>query len=151
MRLKALIVALSAAAAVPAFAQAVGTVTNVTGVATVTTGSSGAAIVSGAPIVNGARVITTSTGTVTLRMNNGCTVTVPGGHAVTVQSNLTCEQLQARIQPVTTTVTTATTTSTVPVGMGFSAPPAAVGVFALGALLFIADSERDNDRPISGR
>jgi hypothetical protein len=148
MRHQAVILALSVVAASPVFAQAVGTVANVTGVATVTTGSSGAAVVAGAPILNGSRVLTTSTGTVTLRMNNGCLVTVPASHAVTVQSSLTCEQLQARIQPVG-----ASATSAMGANERFSAPSAPVAIWAAGALLFIIDAERghDNDEPLSAR
>ena len=151
MRVKALILALFAAAAAPVFAQAVGTVANVSGAATVITGSSGAPAVPGAPVMNGARVITTSTGTVTLRMNNGCTIVVPAGHAVTVQSNLTCDQLMARIQPVT--VTTTSTVSTVPVGMGFSSSNVGPGILALGAIagIIVDVNAHDDDQPISGR
>lgn len=150
MKLKNLLLVLSAFAAAPAFAQTIGTVTTVNGVATVTTGTTGTAVVVGAPIVNGSRVITTSTGSVTLRLNNGCIVTVPPGHGVTILSNLTCEQLRAAIQPVTTTVTTTTTSSQVPVGIGpFTGNTAlAAGALLLGAGLMIAD---DDDGPISGR
>lgn len=152
MNLKKLMLALSVVAAAPAFAQAIGTITTVNGVATVTTGTSGAAIVTGAPIAEGARVVTTSNATVTLRLNNGCTLTVPGGHGVTVRSNVPCEQLRASIQPVTTTVTTTTTTSQVPVGVGpFTGSTAlAAGAILLGAGLAIANDDTDNT-PLSAR
>jgi hypothetical protein len=152
MKLKNLLLALSAFAAAPVFAQAIGTVTTVNGVATVTTGTTGTAIVTGAPIMHGSRVITTSSGSVTLRLNNGCTVTVPPGHGVTVLSNLTCEQLRAAIQPVTTTVTTTTTTSQVPVGIGPFSGGTALGAAAilLGAGLAIANDD-DDEAPLSGR
>ena len=152
MKLKNLLLALTAFAAAPVFAQAIGTVTTVNGVATVTTGTTGTAIVTGAPIMHGSRVITTSSGSVTLRLNNGCTVTVPPGHGVTVLSNLTCEQLRASIQPVTTTVTTTTTATQVPVGIGpFTGSTAlAAGALVLGAGLLIANDD-DNDQPLSGR
>lgn len=152
MKFKNLLLALSVLAAAPAFAQTIGTVTTVNGVATVTTGTTGTAVVVGAPIVNGSRVITTSTGSVTLRLNNGCTLTVPPGHGVTVLSTLTCEQLRAAIQPVTTTVTTTTTATQVPVGIGpFTGNTAlAAGAIILGAGLLIANDD-DDDAPISGR
>ena len=152
MKLKNLLLVLSAFAAAPVFAQAIGTVTTVNGVATVTTGTTGTAVVVGAPVSHGSRVITTSTGSVTLRLNNGCTITVPPGHGVTILSNLTCEQLRAAIQPVTTTVQTTTTTSTVPVGIGpFTGGTAlGAGILLLGAGLAIAADDND-DAPISGR
>lgn len=152
MKFKNLLLALSALAAAPAFAQTIGTITTVNGVATVTTGTTGTAIVTGAPIVEGARVITTSNASVTLRLNNGCTLTVPGGHGVTVRSNVPCEQLRASIQPVTTTVTTTTTATQVPVGIGpFTGNTAlAAGAIILGAGLLIANDD-DGDAPISGR
>src|SRR6188768_2497287 len=85
--------------AATALAQAqLGTVTSVNGVATVTTGTSGTAVTAGAPIVEGARVITTSSGSLTFRLANGCTVNVPAGHAVTVSSSLNCQQLQAAVR-----------------------------------------------------
>ncbi|NNU45315.1 hypothetical protein [Ramlibacter montanisoli] len=36
----------------------------------------------------------------TLRLNNGCTVTVPPAHGVTVLQTMTCQQLTAAVQPV---------------------------------------------------
>lgn len=152
MKLNKWLLALSAIAAAPAFAQTIGTITTVNGVATVTTGTSGAAIVSGAPIAEGARVVTTSNASVMLRLNNGCTLTVPGGHGVTVRSNVPCEQLRASIQPVTTTVTTTTTATQVPVGIGpFTGNTAlAAGAILLGAGLLIAADDND-DVPLSAR
>jgi len=143
-----------------AFAQAqLGTVTSVNGVATVTTGTSGVAITTGAPIVEGARVITTSSGSVTFRLANGCTVNVPAGHAVTVSSSLNCQQLQAAVRPVTTAVTTTTTTTTgtVPAGVGIGTPSglAIAGFAALLAVGLIATNDDDSPAqspppPISG-
>lgn len=146
MNAKKLLLALTFVAAAPAFAQTIGTVVNVNGVATVTTGTSGVAIAPGAAIVNGARVITTSSGSVTFRLNNGCTVTVPPGHGVTVLSSLSCEQLQASVRPVTTTTTTttATTTAMVPAGPNFVASPGALALGA-GALLLVGILVNEND------
>ena len=135
----------------------IGTVTSVNGVATVTTGTVGTAIGPGAPIVEGARVITTTTGNVVFRLANGCTVTVPPGHAVTVSSTMPCPQLQAAVRPVTTAVqtTTATSTGTTPAGVGIGAasPGAIAGFAALLTVGAIAASESGNDdtTPISGR
>ena len=152
-KLGTLIAALFATAA---FAQTLGTVTSVNGVATVTTGTAGTAITAGAPIVEGARVITTSTGSVTFRLASGCVINVPPGSAVTVRSALSCQQLQASIQPVTTavTTTTATTATTTPAGFNIGTPSgaAAAGFAALLAIGIIAAENDDNDNvPISGR
>src|SRR3954469_24859348 len=101
MTTKNLLLALSAFAAVSAFAQApLGTVTNVEGVVTATQGATGVAVTPGTPIQTGMRFVTTSRGSVTLRLNSGCTVTVPPGHGVTVLQSLTCQQLTAAVQPV---------------------------------------------------
>jgi hypothetical protein len=154
MTIKKLLFAAVALAAASAWAQApVGTITSVNGVATVTTGTTGTAITVGAPIVNGARVITTTTGSVTFRLNNGCTLTVPPGHAVTVLADRTCEQLRAAIQPVTTTVQTTTTASTIPVGPTFLPGVGATGIAAglIGLALLAAEAQDDDDQPLSAR
>ena len=155
-KLTAALVSMLAAGSLLAQAQ-IGTVTSVNGVATVTSGVVGTAIAPGAPIVEGARVITTTSGTVTFRLNNGCTVTVPPGHAVTILNSMPCQQLQAAIRPVSTAVqtTTATTTGTVPAGVGIgAASPTAIAGFA--ALLTVgaiaaANSNDSGNTPLSGR
>lgn len=152
--MKKLLLALAAVAAGPAFAQAIGVVQSVTGVATVTTGTSGLAIAPGASIMHGSRVITTSNSSVVLRMNNGCVVTVPPGHGVTVLSTQTCEQLRAAIQPVTTTVTTLSTTTTrttVPVGTVGIGSNTAIGAAALLGAAALAIATDDDDAPLSPR
>jgi hypothetical protein len=98
---KKLLLALSALVGASAFAQApLGTVSNVQGVVTATQGSTGVSVAPGTAIQNGMRFVTTSNGSVTLRLNNGCTVTVPPAHGVTVLQNMTCPQLTAAVQPV---------------------------------------------------
>jgi hypothetical protein len=157
MKIKNLLLAITACTAAAAWAQApasIGSVTSVNGVATVTTGTSGAPVAVGAPIVNGSRVITTSTGTVTVRLNNGCVLTVPPGNAVTIQTDLSCQQLTANIRPVTTAVetSTVTTTSTIPVGMVFGSNTGliagAAGLLLIGAVVAADD---DDDEPLSAR
>ena len=102
MTLKKLLLALSAMLAVSAYAQApIGTVSTVDGVVTATQGSTGVAVTAGTPIQSGMRFVTTSRGSVTLRLNSGCVVSVPPGHGVTVLQNMTCQQLTASVQPVT--------------------------------------------------
>lgn len=100
MKVRTLLAALLASAVLPAFGQALGTVSAVDGVATVVTGGHATTLAPGMTLGNGARVVTTSTSSATLRMNSGCTVTVPPGHGVTLSSTLTCQQLQASLQPL---------------------------------------------------
>lgn len=96
-----LLLALSLSVAGAAFAQApLGTVTGVQGVVTATQGASGVTVSPGTAIQNGMRFVTTSRGSVTLRLNSGCVVTVPPAHGVTVLQTMTCQQLTAAIQPV---------------------------------------------------
>jgi hypothetical protein len=130
MTSKKLLLALSALFAASAFAQAsLGTVTNVEGVVTATQGVTGVSVTPGTPVQNGMRFVTTSRGSVTLRLNSGCTVTVPPSHAVTVSQNMTCQQLVAAVQPLG------------PVGAQgqFAANPALVnGVIAVGGIAVAA-------------
>ena len=95
MKLRTFLAAVAALAVAPAFAQALGTVTSVNGVATVVSGGSATTLTPGMTLANGSRIVTTSSSSVVLSMNSGCTVTVPPGHGVTLLSTLTCQQLQA--------------------------------------------------------
>lgn len=142
MKVKKLVFALTALAA-SAFAQApLGTVSNVQGVVTATQGSSVVTVTPGAPIVTGTRFVTTGSGSVTLRLASGCTVTVPAGHAVTVLQNMTCPQLTAAVQPVVATNVA---------GAGpfsFTGDAVANGFVALGVIGIIAgivDVENDDN------
>lgn len=152
---KKLLLAIAALSAAAASAQApIGTVTSVNGVVTVTTGTTGTAIAAGAPVLAGSRVITTSTGSATLRLNDGCVITVPAGHALTVVAGRTCEQLRGAMQRVTTTVTTTTNTvaTRIPVGTGFAPAAGAIPAFAgLLAAAVIASEVADDDAPLSPR
>ncbi|MDB5861539.1 MAG: hypothetical protein JWQ76_5228 [Ramlibacter sp.] len=101
MALKKLLVALSSLAAFAAIAQpALGTVSNVQGVVTATQGATGTVVAPGSAVVNGMRFVTTSSGTVTLTLNNGCVVTLQPGQAVTVLQSMTCQQLAAAVVAV---------------------------------------------------
>lgn len=94
--------ALLSASCFAAYAQApLGTVTNVQGVVTATQGATGVTVTPGTAVQNGMRFVATSRGSATLRLNSGCTVTVPPGHGVTVLQSMTCQQLTAAVQPVT--------------------------------------------------
>lgn len=146
MTTRHLLLALASLSCAAAFAQApLGTVSNVQGVVTATQGATGVTVTSGSAIQNGMRFVTTSRGSVTLRMNSGCSVTVPPSHGVTVLQSMTCQQLTAAVQPV------------VPVAaQGALAPSAGVvnGVVAIGGLAVAAGvlhEAANNDSDISGR
>ena len=148
MTLKKLLLAVTALIGASAFAQApLGTVTNVEGVVTATQGATGVSVAPGTPIQNGMRFVTTSRGSVTLRMNSGCTVSVPPGHGVTVLQSMTCQQLTAAVQPV------------VPVAAAsspFAPPPGLVnGLIAVGAAAVaigvIRELTDDDDEVLSPR
>src|SRR5512141_392107 len=103
MVMKKLLLALSSLAAAAAMAQtALGTVSNVQGVVTATQGATGTVVTPGSLIMNGTRFVTTSTGSVTLTLNNGCVVTLQPAQSVTVLQSMTCQQLVAAVQPVPT-------------------------------------------------
>ena len=149
MMSKKLLLALSFLASASAFAQApLGTVTSVEGVVTATQGASGVTVTPGTAIQNGMRFVTTSRGSVSLRLNSGCTVTVPPGHGVTVLSSMTCQQLTAAVQPVVP-VAAAQPTAFPP------APGLVNGVIAIGgaavAAGVIKEATDDDNRSISGR
>jgi len=146
MTIKNLLLALSAFAAVSAFAQApLGTVTNVEGVVTATQGATGVAVTPGTPIQNGMRFVTTSRGSVTLQLNSGCTVSVPPGHGVTVLQSMTCQQLTAAVQPL------------VPVAAVAAAGPSpglVNGLIAVGAAavaIGVLQQSSNNDANVSGQ
>jgi hypothetical protein len=142
MTFKKLLFALSALVAATAYAQApLGTVTTVEGVVTATQGTTGVTVVTGTPIQEGMRFVTTSSGRVVLRMNNGCVVTVPAGSAITVLPNQSCQQLAAAVQPLTPTTVMGQRGTFENVGV-------VNGIVALGAIgifLGIADAINDND------
>lgn len=101
MTLKKLLLVASAHAAACAFAQApLGSVVNVQGVVTATQGATGMTVAPGHAVQNGMRFVTTSNGSVTLRLNSGCTVKVPAGHGLTVLQSMTCQELVSAVQPV---------------------------------------------------
>lgn len=142
MPLRALVAALAAFAVAPAFSQALGTVTNVQGVATVTSGNGVTTLAKGAPVQNGSRIITTSSSTVSLSLNSGCTVTVPPGHGVTVLSTMTCPQLQAAVQPVVPA------TAVMGQSGGFAGMDPAVAIWGVGVLAtVIYDATKNDDAP----
>ena len=93
----------SALLASAAFAQnqpSLGTVRNVEGLVTDTDGASVTSTETGEAIHDGERFVTSSSGTVTLQLNNGCTLTLQPNQAVTIDRNMTCRQLVAAVEQV---------------------------------------------------
>ena len=86
-----------------AFAQtepSLGTVRNIRGLATETDGASVKSPEPGEAIRDGARFVTSSSGSVTLQLNNGCTLNLEPNQAVTINKNMTCRELVAAVEPV---------------------------------------------------
>lgn len=149
MSLKSLVV-LSALVSASAFAQApLGTVSKVDGVVTATQGASGVTVTPGMPVTSGMRFVTTSRATATLTLNSGCVLNIPPSSAVTVRSDLTCQQLLAGVTPLVPVAAQA----------AFSGSPGLVnGVIAIGGIGVTAgvlgkwaDSDNNDNAPISGQ
>ena len=86
--------ALSAAA----IAQAnLGTVSNTQGLVTMSDGTTFATATAGSPVTDGMRFLTSTGGTVTLQLQNGCTINLQANQALTVQQSMSCAQLNAAI------------------------------------------------------
>ena len=92
--------ALLAFAAVAQQQQSLGTVGNVQGLVTDTDGTTVTSTSPGEQIVDGERFVTSSNGSVTLQLNNGCTITLQPNQAVTIDSRMTCRELIATVSPV---------------------------------------------------
>jgi hypothetical protein len=138
--------ALLSASCVAAYAQApLGTVTNVQGVVTATQGATGVTVTPGTAVQNGMRFVATTRGSATLRLNSGCTVTVPPGHGVTVLQSMTCQQLTAAVQPVTPVAGQAPLAATAGVVNGV----VAIGGIAVAAGVLHGLTKDDNN--LSGR
>ena len=140
MALMKKLLVLSAFACASAIAQApLGTVVSVDGVVTATQGGTGATVRPGSPVVNGTRLVTTSSGRVTIRMNSGCVVNLAPGQALTVLQTMTCQELVAAVQTVQPVAT----------GPNFSPSPGLVnGVILAGAagiIIQILRHELDDD------
>lgn len=101
MSLKSFIAVLLALIAATAFAQdkeRLGTVENVRGVVTVTDGATGGTAATGSPINSGMRFVTSSSGSATLKFNNGCEINLKPLEAVTVLRSMDCKALIAAVQ-----------------------------------------------------
>jgi hypothetical protein len=142
MSIKSFVALSSVLVAVSAFAQApLGTVGNVQGLVTMTDGATGGTVATGSPITNGMRFIATSNGSVVLRLNNGCVLTLQPGQAVTVLQSMTCQQLTAAVQQVGG-VSVA--------GAGGSAGAGALGAGGVLAGYLVADKTLPKHTSISG-
>ena len=126
-----------------AFAQTVlGTVGNVQGLVTDTDGATVSSTVSGEQITDGKRFVASSNGSVTLQLNNGCTVTLQPNQAITIDSRMTCRELVASV------------TRTGPPGLSVAGLNAGGGLFAVGALAaggFALDRVIDRNTNVSAR
>lgn len=99
--IKTLLLLTSALIATSVFAQeSLGTVGNVQGLVTDTDGATVSSTVQGEVIRDGERFVTSSSGSVTLTLNNGCTLTLQPNQAVTVLKSMTCQELVAAVRPV---------------------------------------------------
>ena len=93
----------------------VGKLINVTVLVTISSGNQASNVVEGAPLVVDDRIITTSTGGVTLDFDNGCDVTLKANESIKVSDDKDCAALWAAVTPVggPAAVVTATS-STIP-------------------------------------
>lgn len=143
MSLKSFFIVGSAFLASGAFAQAIlGTVGNVQGLVTDTDGASVSSTVPGEAIRDGERFVTSSSGSVTLQLNNGCTLTLQPNQAVTIDSRMTCRELVASVTPVGGPIVAG--------GSGGSAGAGLLGIGALALGAFAIHRTLDKNPNISG-
>ena len=105
MKKFAFMLSLSALYITTAFAQApapeaVGVVTRVEGLVTVSQDNTLGNAFKDEVILQNARVVTTATGSTTIRLNNGCVIDLKPNQAVTVDYRRECKAILAAIQPV---------------------------------------------------
>ena len=79
--------------------QAVGVVTRVEGLVTVSQDNTLGNAFKDEVILQNARVVTTSSGSTTIRLNNGCVIDLKPNQAVTVDFRRECKAILAAIQP----------------------------------------------------
>lgn len=79
---------------------AVGTTTDVRGLVTVSEGTTMHSSLTGNPVINGSRFVTSSTGYVTLKFENGCEVKLKPNQSLTVDRERNCAALWASIESV---------------------------------------------------
>lgn len=144
MSIKSFFIVGSVLLASAAFAQdSLGTVGNVQGLVTDTDGANVTSTSPGEAIHDGERFVTSSSGSVTLQLNNGCTLTLQPNQAVTIDSSMTCRQLVAAITPVGGQILAG--------GAGGSAGMGALGVGALILGGFALHRTLDKNPSLSGQ
>ena len=106
----------------------VGVAERVEGLVTISQGNTLGNLVKDSTLVEGARVVATSTGNTTIRLNNSCRVELTANQAVTIDSTLDCKALLASVQ--------STGGSAVAVASGSRAfiPVLAAGALAIGLI-----------------
>ena len=77
----------------------VGVVTRVEGLVTVSQGDTLGNAFKDKVILENARVVTTSSGSITIRLNNGCVIELKANQAVTIDNRRECKAILAAIQP----------------------------------------------------
>lgn len=78
----------------------IGKSAEVKGLVTVSDGSTVRSVLDGSPVVDGTRYVTSSNGSVLLRMDNGCDVRLQPNQALVVRDKDDCPALWAAIQNV---------------------------------------------------
>lgn len=143
MRFTSFVITCSALLATSALAQTViGKATQVEGIVTMTDGVRGGTLVVGSPITDGSRVVTSSNGNATLRLDSGCTITLKPNQAVTVRDR-PCEALLVQSIGGAGGVLAGVS------GSGGSAAVGAASVLALGAGGALLNNQLLDNRPIS--
>jgi len=117
-----------------------GVVESVEGLVTVSQDNSLGNLVKDAKISSGARVVTTTTGSVSMKLASGCVIRMIPNQAVTIDSKLDCKALVASIS------STGTLESSVVAASNAAFIPAMGGAFALG-LIANKDKDKDKDKP----
>jgi hypothetical protein len=132
------IVALLLCGAVLAQPVKIGKTTQVAGLVTVSDGASVSSVALENPVFDGSRYVTSSSGTVTLRFENGCEVRLKPSQSVTARQ-ATCEALLASVQSLSDPATL--------VALGGGASP----LLGFGLVAQVAIIDTIVNSPISGQ
>lgn len=91
-----------------------GAAADVKGLVTVSDGTTVSSVVNRSPIVDGARFVTSSTGSVTLKFDQGCDIKLEPNQSLVVRGNNRCEAILASVQsiPAESTASAAPTRTT---------------------------------------